>query len=116
MNRRTEREELLADLFEDSASTEFSGALLGEILASARRRRRMKRVRRAVVTLAVFLVIIAAGWRGLRSRWNVERLTRGDYAMVPTRALPSTSVVHTQPLRSGEIVATYASVEVIRTS
>ena len=100
MSRRTDHEELLADVLAEESHAGFSDAVLGETLRSARRKRQWRQARRAGVVAGLLFVAGYGVW---------QRLPRGnqtlELAQPPVAAMPYQLIV-SQPLLQMQIVTT----------
>jgi len=120
MNRRTDNEQLLDDVFAVAVPADFREALLGETLHQLLRRRRFRQTRHAAA------LIVALGLLAVFIRQNfpprpatpapMARTAEKSYETVRTQPLPAGDIVTTHPLAAGQFVASAATVETIQTT
>ncbi len=116
MNRRLEKERLLADVLADGNAGELRELLLTETLGRVRRRRRSRQAWRAACALALVAGFGVLLWRGPGGRAVVPSLASRPYAVVVSRPLPAAAVVSTQPFPASRIVVSDRSAEVVLTA
>jgi hypothetical protein len=120
MKPPTDNDRLLDDVLAESAPAGFRGALLGETLHRARRRRHWRQTRRATAVLAVMSVLAILVWRNLPQPSSAPKplIEAGSksYQLVLTRSLPPQATVSTQPLAAGKIIASVANVNILQTA
>lgn len=116
MNRQTDNERLLADVLTPEADPGFSATLLAETLHRARRRRRVRQLRRYGGALAVLLAVAT-----LISSYILRRTVTPELAQLPqplsyhlvvSQPLAPSQRVSTQPLARSQLVAPAATHEV----
>ena len=120
MIKRTDHEELLADVLAGESQAGFSDALLGETLRHARRRRQWRQVRRASVATLLLLVAGLGVWRSVpRGKQSIETsqppAPPRPYQLIVSRPLTDTQVVTTQPLATEALLVAESTVPTIRT-
>jgi hypothetical protein len=120
MNRRTDNDDLLADVLAETAPAGFREALLGETLRLARRRRRWRQTRR-VAGMAVILGLLGfVVWqKNVPTKQVVhapiEKAMKENYKLVRTGLFPSVAIVVTKPLVTGQLGG-LANVEIVQTT
>lgn len=111
----SDQERLLTDVLAEEAGTGFPGALLGETLRLARRRRQIRRVRRwggALLTVALFATV--AIWRTPRPPIAPPSPSQ-NYELTLSQPLPATCIIQTHPFAPDQLVVSSAAVGIIRT-
>lgn len=119
MNRPTDNERLLDDVLSEAMPADFRGALLGETLRLAGRRRRWRQTRRAAASLAALGLLAVLAWQNFRPHplapMPVAKAKVKSYELVRTQPLSSGAIVITRPLSAGQLVASAATTEMIQT-
>jgi len=120
MNKRTDQEELLADVLAGESSEGFNAALLDETLRHARRRRHWRQARRHGGVIALPLLAGFAGWQAARSTIEPKEITRlqpipAGYQLVISQPLSVTQLVDTQPMVAESVITLHESVAQIST-
>lgn len=115
MSRRTDNERLLADVVAGETDAAFHEALLGETLRLARRRRRFRQTRRAVMAVAVLVGLAVLVWQSFPPPVVSPALNRGNYAIIRTAPLPATSIITTRTLPADLLVASVATANMVET-
>ena len=116
MSRATDQRRLLADVLAEAEPTGFRAALLGETLALAGRRRRVRRLQRVTAALAVLCLVGTLVWRFLLPGQGILAPKSASCVIVRTELLPPAAIVRTQPFAADHIVVSVASVDVIHTT
>jgi hypothetical protein len=121
MNRRTDNDDLLADVLSETAPADFRDALLGETLRLVRRRRRWRQTRQvagifAVVGLLAILFLKNETEEFVVSTPPAQKVAETNYKLVRTQRLPDNSVITTRPFSDNQLVASVASVVQITTT
>src|SRR5262245_56043276 len=121
MDPNADKDRLFDDVFAEATPADFRGALLGETLRAAGRRRHRRQIRSAVLAIALPAVIAILICRNLPQRRTESAGTNQNtgastsYQLVRTQPLPAGAIVTSRPLASEELVASLASVEAIGT-
>lgn len=120
MNRQTDNERLLADVLAAESDDGFRGALLGETLRLARRRRQFRQMRR-IGGVTALLIIAALGVRQLGPKQaEKQQMARTpaptSYQLVVTQPLSLNQIVNTRPLLADRLIASVATAGIVRTS
>jgi hypothetical protein len=106
MSDPTERKDLLGDVFAEGASGDFREALLGEMLGAARRRRRFRKARGAVMLLALALCALLV----ISTRHRLPRQQAANSAAEPAENVspPQTAyrLIRSEPLPEDHIIKT----------
>ena len=121
MENEADNEQLLADVLSEAVPAEFRGAMLGETLRRVRRRRRWRQTRRAAAALAALGLTAALLWQNWPEKSAVSqplanRPVKEGYQLVLTQPLPASAIVTTQPLTSGQFIASAAAIGVVQTT
>ena len=105
MKHKADHEELLNDVFGETAPDGWRGAMLGETLRLVRRRRRYRQLRQAAFALVVV---------GVLSMWLRQTLVHTPTVpLMATKSAPAGyEVVHTRPLLEKLVISTGSSREV----
>jgi hypothetical protein len=115
MNGPPEGDDLLDAVLAESAPVDFRATLLGETLHLVRQRRQWRRARRTVAVLAMLSLLGAGVWRSWPAHQPSRRPPATGYEIVRTQPLPVGSIVSSRPFGLERMVATFASVGVVRT-
>ncbi len=110
MNKRTDNEKLLEDVLAGEAEGGFREASLESVLGLARRRRRIRAVRRVGVVAATLLVAAIAGTRYFPSKPTKPEVAQihppaASFNLVTTQPLSAAEIVSSRPLSPAQIVA-----------
>lgn len=106
MSDPTEKQDLLGDVFAEGASRDFREALLGEMLGAARRRRRFRKARGAVMLLALALcAILVISARQRLPRQQAANATAEPAAIV-SPSQTACRLVRSEPLPEDHIIKT----------
>jgi hypothetical protein len=116
MNPLPDSERLLNDVLADESSAGFREALLGETLRLARRRRRWRKTRQIGGALALVAVVAALIWRTLPPRISTPARPAQSYQLVRSRPFPTERIVTTQPVPAGQLAASFAAANLVRTT
>jgi hypothetical protein len=116
MNRKADNDQLLADVLSEAAPADFREALLDSTLRLARRRRRFRQVRRGTMVLAVLGLAAILVWRYVPQHRAVVPPAAASYRLVHTQPLPASGIVTTQPFSPHRLIASAATVELVRTT
>jgi hypothetical protein len=92
-------EELLNDLLEDSASSEFRASLLDRTLHQVRRRKQMRRLTAAagIGTVAMAMLVPITFWRNLNQPVTASDPAPGKLTIVQSTPLNPSQIVSTRP-------------------
>ena len=118
MNRRTDKERLLADVLADESGNGFREALLDETLRHVRRRRQWHRARRIVGALALVVVIAIAVWPARTSRGAKQAIASSpvaNYQLVISQPLLPGQIVTSSPIAVEQVIASVVTVGMIQT-
>ncbi len=121
MNRRTDNDDLLADVLSETAPADFRDAMLGETLRLVRRRRRWRQTRQVAGVFAVAGLLAILSWQNwpeesVVSKQFVKKAAETNYKLVRTQPLPVNAVVTTRPFSDNQLVASVANVVQITTT
>ena len=117
MNRRPEKERLLADILAEQSEAEFREALLSQALRRVRRRRRFVQARRSAAGIALLVCLALLGWRFLpSSRAPVSVSSIRHYTLVQTIPLSPEEVVTSRPVSATVLVSSSPAATVVITS
>jgi len=112
--KRSEHEELLADVLCDAKSGEFRTVVLAQTVQLARGRRLRRRVQRVASVVSALVLGAIVAWRAKPAR--DERSTiKETCAVVYTQPLSETAIVGTRAMRPGEVVETTGTIVVVST-
>ena len=119
MNRKSDNEQLLNDVFAEAA--DFREALLGETLHRVRRRRRLRQAQRAtagLVMLALTAVLVWQNWpkKSVIQQPFASKPVKASYQLVRTRPFPADDIVTTRSLTTSQFIASAANVEMVQTA
>jgi len=112
VNRLSEHDDLLDDVMAESAPADFRDALLTDTLRHVRRRRWTRRVGRVALAAACAIGLLV--WRNAPRSAATVSFAAGC-AVVCTQPFPARAIVSTRSFDPGRVVATFASVGVVRT-
>jgi hypothetical protein len=119
MNRRTDHDDLLADVLSETAPAGFREALLGETLRLARRRRwrQTRRVAGMVVILGLLGFFV---WQKNvptkpAAHAPIAKAMKENYKLVRTGSFPAVAIVVTKPLVTGQLGG-LANVGIVQTT
>ena len=113
MNRLPEHDDLLDDVLAESAPADFRDALIIGTLRHVRHRRWTRRAGRAALAAAACAIGLLV-WRTVpRNATTVSTAT--GCTVVRTQPFPAGAIVSTRPFGPERVVATFASVGVVRT-
>jgi hypothetical protein len=122
MGNKADNEQLLADVLSEATPVDFRGVMLGETLRLVRRRRRWRQTRRATALLVVLAACGVLIWQKNLPQRPVTsaaalpaNAVEKNYKLVETQPLPANAIVTTQPMASGQFIASTASVEIVQT-
>jgi hypothetical protein len=120
MNRRTDHEELLADVLAEESQTGFGDALLGETLRLARRKRHWQQARRAGMVAALLLLAGFGVWQNLpRGKQTIAEVrppvAPPPYQLIVSQSLMKTQLVTTQPMAAESLLVVEVTAPTIRT-
>ncbi|HZF01933.1 MAG TPA: hypothetical protein VE344_08565 [Methylomirabilota bacterium] len=121
MNRLTDNDDLLADVFSETAPADFRDAMLGQTLRLAGRRRRFQQTRRAISVLAVFGLLAGLVWQNwpeqpIVSKPLAKKTAQTNYRLVRTQQLPNDAIVTTRQFSVQLVASTATVVQVATTS
>ena len=108
MNRPTDNERLFADALTDAGPADFRASLLGETLRLARRRRRVRQVRRVGIITALAAALAMWFWPRTIVRQPKTEPAIASYRLIETQPLSASEIVTTQPFTSSIIASTPA--------
>ena len=115
MTPTPERQHLLADVLAEGAPSDFSEALLGDLLQRVRQKRRSRRLRQQGAALAMATLLAILAWRHLPRFGVLSESAAGGYELVHTQVLAAHAVVHTQAFAPAQPMLAVSSVTVVRT-
>src|SRR5262245_37749356 len=115
MKRPTDNERLFADAFDDAGPAGSREALLGETLRLARRRRRVRQMRRAGAVLMMLGLVAILFWPKGTARQLPPPTPVASYQLISTRPLPMSAIVTTRPF-ANQILASMPTANVITTT
>lgn len=122
MENKADNGQLLNDVLTEAAPPNFRDAMLGETLRLIRRRRRWRATRRAAALLVMLALCGIFIWQKNLPQKPVAstsatpaKATEKSYTLVETQPLPAEAIVTTQPVATGQFIASTASVEVVQT-
>ena len=120
MNNGSDNLNLLDDVLAESAPADFRGALLGEALRLARRRRHSRQIQRVaaiLLMLGLVAVLTRENWpkKTSISQPLVQKPEPVAYQLVRTRPLPASDIVTTQPLAAGQFIASAGTAGIVQT-
>jgi len=115
MKRPTDNEQLFADALADAGPADFRESLLGETLRLARRRKRVRQVRRGAIMLGIAAALTLWFWPRSIVLPPKSEPAVASYRLIETQPLPASVIVTTQPFTSS-IVASLPSANVITTA
>lgn len=114
---------LLNDVLAEATPTNFRDVMLGETLRVVRRRRRLRQTRRGTALLAALVLCgVFIWWQNLPQksvippRVSASKAPERSYTLVETQPLPASDIVTTQPMASGQFIASSAGVKIVHTS
>ena len=110
MNRRTDKERLLTDVFADDPG--FREALFAETTRLASRRRRNRRMRHALLSCTVVVGLAIALWPKPSPRAVESPLVARSYGLVVSQ--PTLNIVETRPFAT-QVISSQASVQTVHT-
>lgn len=121
MNRRTDNNDLLADVLAETAPADFRDALLGETLRLVRRRRRWRQTRQAAEIFAVVSLLTVLAWQNFPEQAGVSKPAAKksapvNYKLVRTQRLPENSIITTRQFSGGQLVASISTVIQVSTA
>ena len=116
MNPLPDSERLLNDVLAEESSAGFREALLGETLRLARRRRRWRQTRQTGGALALVAVVAALAWQTMPPRTSTPARPVQSYQLVRSRPFSAELIVTTQPLPAGQLAASFAAANLVRTT
>ncbi len=119
MNRPTDNQRLLDDVLSEAMPADFRKALLGETLRLAGRRRRWRQTNRVAAWLVTLGLLAGLVWQNrLHSPATLPSVVQAggnSYQLVRTELLPVSATVTTQPLATGQRIASAETVNVVET-
>ncbi|HUA38387.1 MAG TPA: hypothetical protein VMA35_08365 [Candidatus Sulfopaludibacter sp.] len=120
MNERPDN--LLDDVLKEAAPADFRDTMLRETLRLVHRGRRWQRMRRAAALLAVLALCGIFVWRENPLQKPVAPAPAPaagpvgkSYTLVETQPLPTTDIVATRPMTSGQFIVSTADAEIVQT-
>jgi hypothetical protein len=119
MNSRTDQKQLLADVLATEAEPGFSAGVLAATLRQARRRRRIRQVRRIGGALVALLVValVTGHWLRRGPQSELARLPHPTgYQLVVSQPLTPDQVVSTRALAPDQTVVSAATAHLIQTT
>jgi hypothetical protein len=120
MNDPAKNKPLLRDVLRDDQTGEFEEALLSQVLMLAKRRRRFRQARRAVLSLAVLagvILVLARQWAPVGSPPVVMTPPLPKpYILVQTRPAPAGLIFQSRPLSPACVVVSAPTRQVIATA
>ena len=116
MNDLGHNERLLADVLGEGGAADFREGLLHETLRLARRRRRVRQVRRTASALAVLVGLGFLVWRHSPSGLSPAPVPAKPYALVRTQPLSPTAWVATRPLSRANLVVSASTGNIVVTA
>jgi hypothetical protein len=105
MNRATDNERLFTDALAEAGPADFRESLLGETLHLARRRRRVRQVRRAGIVAGIAIALAMSLWPRTTSRRQNSAPPMTGYRLIETQPLSASEIVTTQPFTSSIVVS-----------
>ena len=100
MNRRTDHEDLLADVLAEESQAGFGDALLGETLRLARRKRQWRQVQHTGIVAGLLLLAGFGVWQSLPRGKQTIAVVQPPAAPMPYQLIVS------QPLAAAQLVTT----------
>jgi len=115
MNRPTDHEHLLADVFAGEDAAGFRDALFRETLRLARRQRHFRQARRVAPVVAMLAGLALVVWRTSPPQVAPVAAIPKPYAVVLSQPLPAAALVITRPLAIRDRVAALPNVQMVET-
>jgi len=121
MNRKTDNEQLLAEVLAEAAPADFRDAMLDGTLRLVRRRRQFRRMRRMAALLAALGLCGVLIWQRTLPRQPAKcapapaaQAAEKNYRLIVTHPLPASDIVTTRPLAAGQFAASAATVRILQ--
>jgi hypothetical protein len=116
MNRRCDKEQLLAEVLADGSAGGFREGLLTETLGLVRSRRRARQTGRAVCALAVVAGLALVLWLSPGAKTVAPDNKSQPFSLVSSQPLAPAAIVHTEPFSTANIVSSSSSVQLVQTA
>jgi len=117
MKREADNDDLLDDVLAEAAPPAFRATLLEATLQQARRRGRLRRVRRAALPAALLVAVATlTWWRGRSPDASIASPAEPPCRIVRTQPLPTAAMVTTQPLLADRLIATEPFLAIVHTT
>lgn len=112
-----DNDDLLDDVLAEGAPSAFRATLLEATLQQARRRRRLRLVRRAALPAALLVVVgTLAWWRGHDPETSLDSPAEPPCRIVHTQPFPASAIVTTQSLSTERLIASAPFTAVVHTT
>ncbi len=111
MKTNHKREQLLAEVLDETEASGFKEQLLVETLGWVRRRRHLRRARRVSAGFVMIILLAVFAWRFVGVGVGAE----SGVVYVTSIPFEESRIVRTRPLNEGATVSTVASIELIST-
>ncbi|HKW28747.1 MAG TPA: hypothetical protein VJT54_05395 [Verrucomicrobiae bacterium] len=120
MKYNADNELLLNDVLAEATPPDFRGAILDQTLGLARRRRRWGQIRRVAGIFTVLGLLGFFVWqkdlpRQASMPMNASKTIEKSYTLVRTQPLPAGEVVATRPLTAGRFIVSTLTVGIVQT-
>ena len=119
MNEQKDNRRLLSDVLGEGNDAEIRESLLLQTLSMARRRRKVRQLRRAASAVVVIACLGLLFWRMSSPRTGPASLPLQHaplpYTLIRTRALPATVLVKTESLPADRVITSVPTENIVST-